>query len=765
MKEHEKKNALKKNALLFFLSLVFILISGMKVARAQQVIYVDQKQRFWPDAVKTISEGIAKAKTANCKEIWVAEGTYQERIQLFAGLCLYGGFAGDEVFVGDKQKKEIIENRNFRVNRTVIDAELKGVAVVGAPGAVIDGLVIKNGKAAQGGGIFCSQDNPYSPATITIENCTITRNEASSGNGGGIYLNNYSPTIRNCEIFENTALNGAGGGIYLLSTTAGLIKNNEIQRNRASKGAGLYLRAVGAEVEIRNNLISRNVAMSGEGGGVYMEKCSSPLFSNNVVAQNQARDGAGGIYLYLSHPILINDTIAENIATMNAYSELSCILAQPTITNCIIWSMGGGYAVYSQYPMTKVSYSDISDLGVLDIAGVNTNISQDPKFKDTLYHLQTGPDGSVCIDAGDPTSPLDPDGTPCDMGAYGGAGAGKVGCDYVFPTIEVMVDPIPPVEASGSGVTMAWFKISPRLVDNALEIYLNDTLIVVLSDNDAIPPKFVLTDSQGLPIDPAAIALVNGANLLTITAIDSYGHQSARGIQINVVDTTAPVITCPEDTTLEAEGADGVLATSSAAQAFLGAAVASDVVDGAVAVVSDAPAVFGLGETVVTFTATDKAGNVGSCQAKVSVVDTTAPVITNCPGNITVRAEGAAGTSAASEAIQAFLNEFAATDKVGVSVSNDAPAIFPIGDTVVTFTAQDTAGNKTTCTATVTVMRSGDVDGDGKLTIKDAEYSFRCYLGQGPCSQACDVDGDGKVTINDARCIFQKYLGQPSCLD
>ena len=46
------------------------------------------------------------------------------------------------------------------------------------------------------------------------------------------------------------------------------------------------------------------------------------------------------------------------------------------------------------------------------------NIFMDPLFVDTLngnYNLQSG---SPCIDAGDPNSPPDPDGTISDMGAY-----------------------------------------------------------------------------------------------------------------------------------------------------------------------------------------------------------------------------------------------------------------------------------------------------------------------------------------------------------
>jgi hypothetical protein len=47
-----------------------------------------------------------------------------------------------------------------------------------------------------------------------------------------------------------------------------------------------------------------------------------------------------------------------------------------------------------------------------------------------------------------------------------------------------------------------------------------------------------------------------------------------------------------------------------------------------VTITNDAPTFFPLGDTTVTFTATDDAGNSSSCSAVVTVVDTTPPEIT-----------------------------------------------------------------------------------------------------------------------------------------
>lgn len=78
--------------------------------------------------------------------------------------------------------------------------------------------------------------------------------------------------------------------------------------------------------------------------------------------------------------------------------------------------------------------------------------------------------------------------------------------------------------------------------------------------------------------------------------------------------------------------------------------------------------------------------------------DLTPPVIT-APANVSVLANGAGCI-----AENVDLGQPVASDNVGVaSVTNDAPATFPVGDTLVTWTATDAAGNSASAVQTVTV--------------------------------------------------------------
>lgn len=92
-------------------------------------------------------------------------------------------------------------------------------------------------------------------------------------------------------------------------------------------------------------------------------------------------------------------------------------------------------------------------------------------------------------------------------------------------------------------------------------------------------------------------------------------------------DTTPPVPVCPGNVTVESFGPDGVPTSDARVQAFLASVTTSDSVDPAPTLTNDAPAIFPVGETIVTFTTTDAAGNVARCANLVTVKDATARLL------------------------------------------------------------------------------------------------------------------------------------------
>jgi hypothetical protein len=185
-----------------------------------------------------------------------------------------------------------------------------------------------------------------------------------------------------------------------------------------------------------------------------------------------------------------------------------------------------------------------------------------------------------------------------------------------------------------------------------------------------------------------------------LTSDDVY----VKHYRVALDDSAAPVITCPADASAECAVAGGVSATDPQATSFLAGVSATDGCDEHVAIGNDAPAFFGLGSTAVNFTATDDALNSATCQARLTVVDTTSPAIV-CPPPSAVECTTAGGIGADDPQLASFFAGVSASDvcDAAVSVSNDAPAFLPLGQTPVTFTAGDDSANVASCSSAVTV--------------------------------------------------------------
>ena len=99
-------------------------------------------------------------------------------------------------------------------------------------------------------------------------------------------------------------------------------------------------------------------------------------------------------------------------------------------------------------------------------------------------------------------------------------------------------------------------------------------------------------------------------------------------------------------------------------------------------VINNAPERFGLGTSIVIWTAIDNSGNSTIATQKVDVVDTTPPTISPVSDMIVEAA-------VPYENIVNFETPIA-YDILGViSIISDAPEFFPLGDTIVTWTESE----------------------------------------------------------------------------
>ena len=370
----------------------------------------------WTNAFNKLQDALVVA--GQNTQIWVARGTYKPdqgdgktpgdrtaTLQLINGVSIYGGFAGGETTLGQ---------RDWQNNLTILSGDIGTVGsnsdnsyhiLTGVNGAVLDGFVIRDGKANgsapsdSGAGIYNSAASP------TLVNCTFTANSAQ--HGAGMYNYQSDPRLIRCTLTANTATNYGGA-----------IRNYQ------------------SDPRLTNCILNGNTAQYG--GGIHNDE-SSPLITNCVFTGNSATTLGGGIFNYSnSNPTLTNCSLSGNSAGGNGggiYNLVSPVACSPVLANCILWgnsdSSGTGQAAQINSGTPVVTYSCIKDNDPNDTSipfggAANHNIDDNPLFRDAGSGdlmlepaspcIETGNNSAVPADAAD----LDGDGnitepTPLDI--------------------------------------------------------------------------------------------------------------------------------------------------------------------------------------------------------------------------------------------------------------------------------------------------------------------------------------------------------------
>ena len=241
------------------------------------------------------------------------------------------------------------------------------------------------------------------------------------------------------------------------------------------------------------------------------------------------------------------------------------------------------------------------------------------------------------------------------------------------------------------------------------------------------------TDNCGeVTIDVVASTIPgSGAGCYTITreftATDDCGNATSATQTITIIDTTSPVLTIPADYTAECSDAhpmDDASATDNCGEVTI--SVVETTTDGACA-----------GDYTITraFTATDDCGNATSATQTITIIDTTAPVLT-IPADYTAECSDAHP-----------MDDASATDNCGevtISVVETTTDGACAGDYTITraFTATDDCGNATSATQTITI-----IDTTAPVLTIPADYTAECSDAH-PMDDASATDNCGEVTID-----------------
>jgi hypothetical protein len=186
-----------------------------------------------------------------------------------------------------------------------------------------------------------------------------------------------------------------------------------------------------------------------------------------------------------------------------------------------------------------------------------------------------------------------------------------------------------------------------------------------------------------------------GVYQISYVATDAAGNISQAFRTVNVVDTTAPVVTVTGDNPVTVELGDSYTDAG---------ATATDLSGDVTVVTTGTVDTDTVGTYTLTYTSTDASGNAGTATRTVNVVDTTAPVFTS------------SATFSADEN-QTAIGTVTATDPASVSFSISGSEIQITSAGVLSFVTAPDYENKDSYNATVTVTDASSNSATQDITV------------------------------------------------
>ncbi|MEE1083705.1 MAG: choice-of-anchor Q domain-containing protein [Paludibacteraceae bacterium] len=367
----------------------------------------------WDDALGEINQAVTLASTTGKKhQIWVAKGTYVgdtslvSAISLSAGVSLYGGFAGTE---------SSLDERDEKTNVTIIDGRYKRRCIIqnydfaDSLAIVVDGFTIQNGYLRSNTGVNAKskknttfnncvfrnaregEESVYAEKTA-FTNCKFTENAIQD-------LEIYDGIVDSCTFSDNTTTQ-SNKIIYMKRT-----KMSNSQICGVSNGYGII-------DAIENSFISDCKIMNNKANYYNIVYLSNSKLENSLVCGNEIKSTSYSIISADYTSFITNSTIAHNkTRNRSAISYNNWTTGKyATIANSIIYGNKvtddvRPQVVASDYVKVKYCASDGDLTGEHNIKLTTSNSGSDESKNYVCFINAAGGDyrlhaTSSCIDKG-----------------------------------------------------------------------------------------------------------------------------------------------------------------------------------------------------------------------------------------------------------------------------------------------------------------------------------------------------------------------------
>ena len=462
----------------------------------------------------------------------------------------------------------------------------------------IEGLDASSTLTADGGTGRLFTINGATTADVTLKDLTFSGINTTLAGGGVLFSNNAGATVtfNNCNLTGNSVTNIQGGGaIFFANGTLNIIDSSFENNTSSTKGGAIF--ANSGTITITNTLFKTNSAAT-KGGAIYTVNADFTI-TGSTFYDNETTGAGGGSAFYVegsgSSNSITNCTFFQN-TTANTnldYGTIRTDNGNTTVTNSLFYNN-----------KTNNDAGAISDWGS-GPDGTQTFTNSIAQWITTNIDNQDEGTGSI-------TGIKGGTGTPADLTASNLAFNATSG--YVeYNTVEEGTDS--PVDFGSDGNDAgAW--------NSGLTLLIQDTtapVITITGDNPATVELGTTYTDAGAAADGGETVTSTGtvdtstvgAYTITYSATDAANNTGTATRTVNVVDTTAPVITVTGDNPATVEL--GATYTDAGATADGGETVTSTgTVDTST-----------VGAYTITYSATDAANNIGTATRTVNVVDST----------------------------------------------------------------------------------------------------------------------------------------------